>query len=171
MDEVSTFLSVVKTRSRCLISTRLWQLKYFFIFTTKIGEDEPQFDSYFSDGLKPQPPTSLTLAKFLSLRPRRIPIWIRRPNTPGRFGCQHRLRYHPFGEALDGHWYDGGHGRTPAPKLRKSGDRLGFSPLSFFYNIFFSAMICNVFVTCESCRCRKENPWLQQKQEEKEAET
>ena len=33
-------------------SSRWWQLKYFFIFTPKIGEDL-QFDSYFSNGLKP----------------------------------------------------------------------------------------------------------------------
>ena len=31
-----------------------WQLKYFFIFTPKIGEDSHS-DSYFSKGWKPQP--------------------------------------------------------------------------------------------------------------------
>ena len=35
--------------------TRWWQLKDFFIFTPKIGEDS-HVDSYFSDGLV-QPPT------------------------------------------------------------------------------------------------------------------
>ena len=38
-----------------------WQLKYLFLFTPKIGEDEPIFDSYFSDGLKP--PTSILLVR------------------------------------------------------------------------------------------------------------
>ena len=47
--------------------TRWWQL-IFFIFTPKFGEDS-QFDSYFSDGLKP--PTSWCLRKD------RFLIWYR----------------------------------------------------------------------------------------------
>ena len=39
---------------RLLYRTRWWQLKYFFIFTPKIGEDS-HFDEYFSNGLKPPP--------------------------------------------------------------------------------------------------------------------
>ena len=37
--------------------TSWWQLKYFYIFTPKLGEDEPNLTyAYFSDGLV-QPPT------------------------------------------------------------------------------------------------------------------
>ena len=40
--------------------TRWWQLKYFFMFTPKIGEDEPILTiAYFSKGLVKNPPTRI----------------------------------------------------------------------------------------------------------------
>ncbi len=69
--------------------------------------------------------------RFLASAQRGGPIHFKPQHS--RFGCQYRLRHHPFGEALDGHWYDGGHGRTPAPLAAKS----GWSGFPMFLSLFY----------------------------------
>ena len=48
-------------------STRWWQLKYVFIFTPNLGEDEPNLTSIFFKWVETQPPNQINLCHHLAV--------------------------------------------------------------------------------------------------------